>query len=219
VREVRGGARMSGRPLNKWKVLAAIFALGLLGDQVSKFLAVDRLTTAFQRVGAHTLSEKLSAFWRLRYLEPLATEPFYVFRPLWRMHYVENPNAAFGFMSFVPPEARYRLFLVISALAVGFVGYYYRRLDARQRFLQVSLAFVLSGTLGNLVDRLARRYVIDFVDWYWWNRPDLYWPTFNVADSLLVVGIAMLLVHPAPKPAGEQGPGRQPGNKRAASGV
>jgi signal peptidase II len=38
--------------------------------------------------------------------------------------------------------------------------------------------------------------VVDFVNWHWWNRPDLYWPTFNVADSLIVVGVAMLLVHP-----------------------
>ena len=83
----------------------------------------------------------------------------------------------------------------------------------------MSLAFVLAGTVGNLVDRLARRYVIDFVEWYWWNRPDLRWPTFNVADSLLVVGIAMLLVHPAPKQASASGEGRPPGNKRAASSV
>jgi signal peptidase II len=210
---------MSARPAGKWAVLAAVFALALLADQATKFLAVDRLTTAFPRTGAHTAGQKLEAFWRLKYLEPLATEPYYVYRPLWRMNYVENPNAAFGFMSFFPPEMRHRLFLAISLLAVGFVFYYYRKLEPGQRFLQLSLAFVLAGTIGNLVDRLARRYVIDFVEWYWWNRPDVRWPTFNVADSLLVVGIAMLLVHPAPKRAGEQGPGRQPGNKRAASGV
>jgi signal peptidase II len=46
------------------------------------------------------------------------------------------------------------------------------------------------------VDRVARGYVIDFVEWYWWNRPDIRWPTFNVADSLIVVGVAMLVVHP-----------------------
>jgi signal peptidase II len=131
---------------------------------------------------------------------------------------VENPNAAFGFMGFVPAAVRHPLFLVISSAAVAFILYYFRRLEPGQRFLQVSLAFVLAGTVGNFVDRVARRYVIDFVEWYWWNRPDLRWPTFNVADSLLVVGIAMLLVHPAPKPAGER-PGEQAGKKRAASGV
>ena len=210
---------MSARRPGKWTLLALVFAAGVLADQWSKFLAVDRLTTAFQRVGAHGLPEKLSAYFRLSYLEPLATEPYYVFRPLWRMNYVENPAAAFSMFSFVPPALRYRMFIVISIAAVFFVFHYYRKLGPSQRFVQVSLAFVLAGTVGNLVDRLARRYVIDFVEWYWWNRPDLRWPTFNVADSLLVVGIAMLLVHPAPKQASASGVGRPPGNKRAASSV
>jgi signal peptidase II len=210
---------MSRPRFSKWKLLAALFGLGVAADQVTKFLAVDRLTVAFPRAGAHALAEKVSAFWRLKYLEPLATPPFYVFRPLWRMSYVENPNAAFGFMSFVPAEARYQLFLVISVAAVGFVFYYYRKLDVRQRFLQISLSFVLAGTVGNLVDRLARRYVIDFIDWYWWNRPDLRWPTFNLADSMLVVGIALLLIHPSPGRANAASAGGDPGKKRAVSGV
>jgi signal peptidase II len=189
---------MSRGRLGKWRVLALIFPIALLADQVTKFLAVERLTTAFARAGAHDLGARLEAFWRLRHLEPFATAPYYVYRPLWRMAYVENPAAAFGMFGFIPPEARYRVFLVVSVLAIGFVFYYYRKLDDGQRFLQVSLAFVLAGTVGNLVDRLARRYVIDFIDWYWWNRPDLRWPTFNLADSLLVVGIAMLLLHPSP---------------------
>ena len=199
---------MSRRLFSKWKLLAALFGVGLVLDQVTKFLAVDRLTVAFQRAGAVTLSDRIAAFWRLKYLEPLATEPYYVYRPLWRMNYVENPNAAFGFMSFVPAEARYRIFLVISVLAIGFVFYYYRKLEPGQRFLQIALGFVLAGTVGNLVDRLARRYVIDFIDWYWWNRPDLRWPTFNLADSLLVVGIALLLLHPSPGGANAGGTSR-----------
>jgi signal peptidase II len=208
---------MSGAPFGKWKLLAIVFAMGVLADQATKFLAVDRLTTAFERVDARTPGEKLEAFWRLKYLEPLARPPYHVFRPCWRMNYVENPNAAFSIGSFVPANVRYPLFVVISILAIGFVGYYYRRLGARQRFPQVALAFVLAGTVGNLIDRMLRRYVIDFIEWYWWNRPDLRWPTFNIADSLLVVGIAMLLVHPTPRASS---PGsRGAGNKRAVSGV
>jgi signal peptidase II len=206
---------MSARRPGKWTVLGVIFPLGIFLDQLTKFLAVDRLTVAFQRTGAHALSEKLHAFVGLKYLEPVATEPYYVFRPWWRMLYVENPNAAFGFMAFLPSDLRYRLFLVISALAMVFVVYYYRRLAIGQRFLQVALALVLSGTIGNLIDRLARRYVIDFIDWYWWNRPDLRWPTFNLADSMLVVGIAMLLVHPSPSAADARTDGGS-GKKRGA---
>jgi signal peptidase II len=206
---------MSSPARSKWTLLAVVFALALFADQASKFLAVDRLTTLFSRAGAHGLIERIDLFLHARYLEPLATPPYYVYRPLWRMNYVENPFAAFGMFGFIPAQLRYQVFIAISILAIVFVFYYYRRLEPGQRFLQISLAFVLAGTVGNLIDRLARRYVIDFVEWYWWNRPDLRWPTFNVADSLLVVGIAMLLVHPSPKQASARGSG----NKRAISGV
>jgi signal peptidase II len=211
---------MSGPRAIKWRLLAAVFSLSLLADQATKFLAVDRLTIAFERAGAHGLVEKLRAFARLRFLESLATPPYYVFQPCWRMYYVENPAAAFSFGAFVPPQLRHPMFIVISIAAIGFILYYYRRAEERQRFLQVALAFVLAGTIGNLIDRLLRRYVIDFIDWYWWNRPDLRWPTFNIADSLLVVGIAMLLLHPAPgkAPAPDAAAGVS-GNKRGASRV
>jgi signal peptidase II len=210
---------MSARPLSKWRLLAVLFVLALVADQATKFLAVDRLTYAFQRAGARTLGAKIPALYRLKYLEPVAKEPYYVYRPLWRMNYVENPGAAWGLFRNASDDFRNGFFTLISIVAVGFILYYYRRLEVRQRFLQVALAFVLAGAVGNFVDRLARKYVIDFVEWYWWNRPDVRWPTFNVADSLIVVGVAMLIVHPGEKRASGRGEGREPGNKRAASNV
>jgi signal peptidase II len=189
------------RPLSKFRLLAAIFLLGLLADQATKFLAVDRLTQAFPRNGAHTLTQKVAAFWELRHLERFATEPFVVFRPLWRMNYVENPNAAFGLGAFLPPGPRHAAFVVFAFLAMGAVVWFYSRLGEEQRLQQVTLALVLAGAAGNVVDRLVRRYVIDFVEWYWWNRPDLRWPTFNLADSMLTVGILLLLLVPQERKA------------------
>jgi signal peptidase II len=83
--------------------------------------------------------------------------------------------------------------------ALGFILWYYRKLGRDERFMQVALSFVFSGAVGNLLDRLARGYVIDFVQWHWWRNPRLYWPIFNLADSLIVVGVAMILLHPAGK--------------------
>ncbi|MFL5300406.1 MAG: signal peptidase II [Anaeromyxobacteraceae bacterium] len=210
---------MRAAPFSKWRLLLAVFAIALLADQATKLLAVDRLTYAFQRSGARTLEAKIAGLYRLKYLEPLAKEPYYVYRPLWRMNYVENPGAAWGLFRDASDTFRNGFFTAISLLAVAFIVYYYRRLEVRQRFLQLALSFVLAGAVGNFVDRLARRYVIDFVEWYWWNRPDVRWPTFNVADSLIVVGVAMLIVHPGPKRASAAGSGRDPGKKRALSGV
>jgi len=189
----------SGSP--QWRLFAAIFLLGLFADQASKFLAVDRLTTAFERAGARSTGEKLSAFWTLRHLEPQAREPHYVFRPWWRMNYVENPNAAFGLGGFLPPGPRYAVFLLFAAVALGAIAWFYRRLAPGQWLHQVTLALVFTGASGNVVDRLVRRYVIDFIEWYWWNRPDLRWPTFNLADSFLSVGIVLLLFLPQGKTA------------------
>jgi signal peptidase II len=182
--------------MSKWRLLAIVFFASIALDQVTKFLAVDRLTHAFEAAGATTLPAKLSAFLRIQHLERYAAEPYVVFRPLWRMNYVENPFAAFGLFGTVPDRFRYPLFIAVTVAAVVFVLGAYRKLEERQRWDQVALALILAGALGNFCDRLAHGYVIDFIEWHWWNRPDLRWPTFNVADSSLVVGVAMLLLHP-----------------------
>ncbi len=188
------------KPARKWKFLLALFLALVLADQVTKFLAVDRLTGSFARAGAADLPGKVSAFYRLRYLEPYATTPYYVYAPFWRMNYVENPGAAWGLFRGLSEGVRNAFFTVVSLGAVGFILYYYRRLRDEQRYLQLALALVLSGAVGNFVDRVARRYVIDFVEWYWWNRPDIRWPTFNLADSLIVVGVALLMLQPSSPP-------------------
>jgi signal peptidase II len=189
--------------MSKWRLLAVLF-VGLLAlDQWTKFLAVDRLTHAFAAAGATTLPQRVGAFFRLERLEAYADAPYVVFAPLWRMNYVENPFAAFGLFGGVPDGLRYPLFIAVTVVAVVFVLGAYRKLGDRQRWEQVALAFILAGAIGNFADRLARGYVIDFIEWHWWNRPDLRWPTFNVADSALVVGVAMLLLYPGKKQRSE----------------
>jgi signal peptidase II len=115
------------------------------------------------------------------------------------MSYAENPGAAWGLFRTMPAGFRNGFFVAISLAAVAYILWYYRKVKSDQRWLQLALAFVLSGAVGNFVDRIARGYVVDFVQWHWWNRPEIYWPTFNLADSLIVVGVAMLMLHPAEK--------------------
>ena len=190
------------RGLSKWALLGAIFAVMVVSDQWSKFLAVDRLTWAFPRVGATGAAAKVKAFYGMKHLETMARPPHVVWDPMWRMTYAENPGAAWGMLRDLPAGLRHGFFVVMTLGALGFILWYYRRLRQDQRFMQVALAFVFSGAVGNLVDRLARGYVVDFVQWHWWRRPDLYWPIFNLADSLIVVGVAMILLHPAEKKGG-----------------
>jgi signal peptidase II len=67
------------------------------------------------------------------------------------------------------------------------------------------LPFVLGGAVGNLLDRLIYRYVIDFVDWYVIiDGTDHHWPTWNIADAAIVVGIGLMILQMLPRPGARQ---------------
>ncbi|HET6437378.1 MAG TPA: signal peptidase II [Anaeromyxobacter sp.] len=200
------------RRLGKWTVLSVLFVALVLCDQGTKFLAVDRLTDAFERRGEAALFQKLHGFYVHRFLTP-HRDPYRV-APFWQMTYAENPGAAWGLFRDLSSRVRNAFFILISLAAVVFILHYYRRLREGQRYYQVALALLLAGAVGNFIDRLTRQYVIDFIDWY---AGSYHWPTFNLADSLIVVGVAMLLVHPGQRRGGEAsgGPrGADPAGRR-----
>jgi signal peptidase II len=188
----------------KWTVLVVVFVLLVGFDQAAKFLAVDRLTTAFQVHGDTTLGEKVKGFYQHRHPSP--TAPHVVWRPMWAMRYVENEGAAWGLFQSLSERVRNVFFTLVSLSAVAFILVYYRKLRREQRYGQVALALLLSGAVGNFVDRLARGYVIDFIDWY---ARGWHWPTFNVADSCIVVGVALLLLQPGTRRAAGKAPARE----------
>ena len=94
--------------------------------------------------------------------------------------YVTNTGAAFGLF----PD-RGSFFVVIAVIVVAAIIFYYRHLPAGQWWIKVSLGLQLGGALGNLLDRLRLGYVIDFIDFK-------IWPVFNLADSAIVIGVAIL---------------------------
>jgi signal peptidase II len=124
------------------------------------------------------------------------------------LRYVENCAAAFGMVENLPEKVRYPFFLVVSFLAVLFIPYLYWKTPADQKLMLYALPFVLSGAVGNLIDRLIYRYVIDFISWYIIigsneNERRYQWPTFNIADAAIVVGIGLMVLqmipHKSPK--------------------
>lgn len=182
------------------RVLLVVGLLTLFADQVTKYLAVAHLTTALDKhEGAARLSQWVSA--RNLDNDPIVPgQPYKLHKPVpviesvWHFRYVENPGAAWGMFSNLPETVRRPFFHVISLAAIGFILYMFRKLPKDARMVRVALALVLGGAMGNFVDRLVRGYVIDFIDWHWVNQPNLRWPTFNVADAAICVGVAMLLL-------------------------
>jgi signal peptidase II len=103
------------------------------------------------------------------------------------LRYTENRNMAFSALRDLPDPIKRPLVLLLPALAMVLVPVLWRRLAADDRASQAALLLVLGGGLGNLLDRVFRGYVIDFIHVH-------HWPVFNVADILLGVGIGLLLL-------------------------
>ena len=98
-----------------------------------------------------------------------------------KLTYVRNTGAAFSlFVGFSP-------YLVIIGIIVSLiVVYFHYRVPARSYFTQIALALILGGSLGNLIDRVFRSYVIDYLDL-------TVWPVFNLADVMINAGVIMLI--------------------------
>lgn len=201
----------------KYLTFALIFGSVLMADQVTKYLAVRGLTNAFDYMHATSFGEQLGVYLKARNLDgdppeaghpDLRKLPVTVVNHFWSFKYVENPGAAWGMFSRQAPWFRVPFFHIVSIIAIGFMSMYIRRLEASQKLLLVALSLVLGGAVGNYVDRLIRSYVIDFVDWHWFENPALHWPTFNVADSAICVGVVLMIGEtlftkkkPLPQPA------------------
>lgn len=106
--------------------------------------------------------------------------------------HVRNPGAAFGLFNTAPPVLRLTLFIGITLLAIAMIVGFYRRLAPGERLSALSLGLILGGASGNLVDRIFRGEVVDFLHFRLWGG--YQWPDFNLADSFIVVGVALLVI-------------------------
>ncbi len=108
-----------------------------------------------------------------------------------RFTYVLNTGAAWSFLADVSWAQTF--FKVLTAVAlVVFVIIYVYSVSKRSKWLQISLVFIVSGTLGNFIDRLVLSGVIDFLGFTFGSYG---FPIFNFADSFLVVGVIMLIIY------------------------
>ncbi len=105
--------------------------------------------------------------------------------------HIRNKGAIFGFFSHSGSRSVFLALIAASLIALALVIYYFIKTPAAERGMKLALSLILAGALGNQIDRLARGYVIDFLDVYVRTR---HWPFFNVADSCITVGAVLLLI-------------------------
>jgi signal peptidase II len=112
-------------------------------------------------------------------------EPVDVVSGVVELRYVQNHGSAFGVDRVLPPPARTPAILLGVLLGVGALLVMWRRHARRPSWQQVAFAMILAGAVGNLLDRIFRGYVVDFIHVQ-------HWPVFNVADVCIFVGVALL---------------------------
>ena len=170
VREVR---------VSRKYVLFLVILLALVGfDQITKFLVVDNIRYQVEEIPVFSTSVvNLS------------------------LVHVQNRGAAFGLF-----QNQIAVFVVFTIVAVVLLGYMLREVDESDRFQTAAIALIASGAVGNFIDRVHKQSVTDFVRIYT-EHPDLKawliksplrsaeWPSWNVADAAIVVGLGMFLIH------------------------
>jgi len=161
-----------GRPDGpSWGMVLAIAAAVLALDQASKAWVL------------HTLP---------------GAPPLTVVAGFFDLTFSRNTGGVFGLLAGAPSFGRRAFFVGATALALGVIVVFLKRWGHESRLLSVALALVSGGAIGNLIDRVRFGSVVDFIDWHW---RDHHWYTFNIADSAISVGAALLVAHsllPAP---------------------
>ena len=127
--------------------------------------------------------------------------------PMLNLFLAHNPGAAFSFLDNAGGWQRWLFTLIALAVSGGLVVWI-RKLQPHERWIAIGLAFILGGALGNVIDRIVFGYVIDFIQFYYHAQTCLpgftllqspqgaqcIWPTFNIADSAISVGAAILIL-------------------------
>jgi signal peptidase II len=164
--------------LKKWRLFAIVSVVSLIADQATKIWARASLPTD---VVPCTPQDMLVA--KCRGVDTP------VISGLWDWRLSVNPGSAFGLFSNLT-LARWILSIVGVAATVG-MFMMLRKSRSDQKILHWAIGLVASGAVGNLIDRVRFGGVTDFISWHYHEHP---WPTFNVADVVLVIGVGLMFI-------------------------
>ena len=121
--------------------------------------------------------------------------------------HVRNTGGAFGIFAGNKGGIGSFFFIAIPLVAIGVILYLIRQLKEHERIFSLSLSLILSGAIGNLIDRVRYREVVDFLDFHLFSY---HWPAFNIADSAITIGISLmvfeLLIHDRKRSTKQQAP-------------
>jgi signal peptidase II len=166
--------------------------LGSIGlDQASKFHSEETLMAWTHETDPNLYKGSRYPIASVGSVTPGQETPVYLY---FGFNYVRNLGAAWGALSNLPDNIRIPFFYIVTIVAVFIIGIYIKTTPVEHRLAIFALGLILSGAVGNFIDRLRLGYVIDWIDVRWnlagWRYD---FPNFNVADSAITVGVSFLL--------------------------
>jgi len=119
-----------------------------------------------------------------------------------RISFVRNSGVAFGLFADIQSAWKPYVLAAMAVVAVIVILIYSSRMPLNRTLLQLALAITMGGILGNFSDRIMHGFVVDFIEFH--VNESFHWPTFNVADSAITIGIALLLIDTVKNPETEE---------------
>jgi signal peptidase II len=129
--------------------------------------------------------DRLTKYWALNLLK--VNGGVEIIKDFFSFEYLENRGAAFGIF-----QNKVSLLTIVTSLVLVGIIYYRIKYKPKTKIMRISLAMIVSGAIGNLIDRISINYVVDFILVHYKNV--YYFPTFNVADMFVVVGTFLLAI-------------------------
>ncbi|SHH37763.1 signal peptidase II [Clostridium grantii] len=129
--------------------------------------------------------DRITKYWALNSLK--INGGVEIIKDFFSFEYLENRGAAFGIF-----QNKVSLLTMVTSLVLLGIIYYRIKYKPKTKIMRISLALIISGAIGNLIDRISINYVVDFILVHYKNV--YYFPTFNVADMFVVVGTFLLAI-------------------------
>ena len=133
------------------------------------------------------VADQATKAWATAKLKPVGV--IEVMPDFFRLSYALNRGVAFSLFADVEFNIKWVL-AAVSGVAAVLVMYYLSKTPRGEHLMSFSLALLLSGILGNLIDRIRLGEVVDFIEFHW--RDQFIWPTFNIADATICIGAVLL---------------------------
>jgi signal peptidase II len=130
--------------------------------------------------------DRITKLWAMNRL--LGKEDIVIIKNIFSFSYVENRGAAFGIL-----QGKVSILAIVTILAILGMAYFLIKYRPDSILCRVSIAMILSGAIGNFIDRVWYKYVVDFIMFHY--KEVYYFPNFNIADTLVVVGTGLLSLY------------------------